>query len=167
MSTGRIVAGAVLLAALLFLSAFSTRAAEYLNSGILPNGSSCGLVNMLAGASAKANGMNTMPSATSEATAEQGRAFEDQVRSSYADFVARGADVATPERLIVPWPEITLPVPAVADHWEISPDGLTYTFHVRPTARWSNGDAVTARDFAYSFQRILSPALAAEYAYML
>jgi transcription-repair coupling factor (superfamily II helicase) len=41
-----------------------------------------------------------------DATAEQGRAFEDQVRSSYADLVARGADVAAPERLIVPWPAI-------------------------------------------------------------
>ena len=60
-----------------------------------------------------------------------------------------------------------LPVAAAAERWEISPDALTYTFHLRPTARWSNGDAVTAADFAYSFQRILSPGLASEYAYML
>jgi oligopeptide transport system substrate-binding protein len=59
------------------------------------------------------------------------------------------------------------PVPAVAERWEISPDALTYTFHLRPHARWSNGDPVTAHDFAYSIQRILSPALAAENAYML
>lgn len=60
-----------------------------------------------------------------------------------------------------------LPVPAVAERWEISADALTYTFHLRPTARWSNGEAVTAADFAYSIQRILSPSLASEYAYML
>lgn len=59
------------------------------------------------------------------------------------------------------------PVPAAASSWEISPDGLTYTFKLRPEAKWSNGDPVTAQDFLYSFQRILSPAFAAEYAYML
>ena len=59
------------------------------------------------------------------------------------------------------------PAPGVAEHWDISPDGLTYTFHLRPTAKWSNGDRVTAGDFVYSFQRILSPAFGATYAYML
>ncbi len=59
------------------------------------------------------------------------------------------------------------PVPAVAEKWEISPDGLIYTFHLRPTAKWSNGDRVTAGDFEYSFHRILSPALGSTYAYML
>ncbi|MSU67338.1 MAG: peptide ABC transporter substrate-binding protein [Opitutaceae bacterium] len=59
------------------------------------------------------------------------------------------------------------PVPGVAERWDISPDGLTYTFHLRPTATWSNGDRVTAGDFAYSFQRLLSPALGSTYAYML
>src|SRR5438132_34896 len=58
-------------------------------------------------------------------------------------------------------------VPGVADRWEVSPDGLVYTFHLRPEARWSNGDRVTAVDFAYSFQRILTPALGSGYAYML
>ncbi len=59
------------------------------------------------------------------------------------------------------------PLPGVADRWDISPDGLVYTFHLRPEARWSNGDPVTAHDFAYSFQRMLTPALASEYSYML
>jgi oligopeptide transport system substrate-binding protein len=59
------------------------------------------------------------------------------------------------------------PVPGVAASWDISPDGLVYTFHLRDNARWSNGDAVTADDFVRSYQRILTPELAAEYAYML
>ncbi len=64
--------------------------------------------------------------------------------------------------------EITVqPVPAVADRWEVSPDGLRYTFHLRSDARWSNGDPVTAEDFAFSFQRILSPKFGAQYSYML
>jgi oligopeptide transport system substrate-binding protein len=58
-------------------------------------------------------------------------------------------------------------LPGVAGHWEVSADGLVYIFHLRPDARWSNGDPVTSLDFAYAFRRILTPALGAEYAYML
>jgi len=57
--------------------------------------------------------------------------------------------------------------PGVAESWELSEDGRSYTFHFDPDARWSNGDPVTAQDFLYSFERILSPALGAPYAYML
>ena len=59
------------------------------------------------------------------------------------------------------------PVPAVAESWDVSPDGLVYTFHLRPNARWSNGDPVTAHDFAFAFQRILLPKFGATYCYML
>lgn len=58
-------------------------------------------------------------------------------------------------------------LPGVAERWETSPDGLVTTFHLRADARWSNGDPVTARDFAYSFQRMLTPAFGASYSYML
>src|SRR5205823_1403508 len=58
------------------------------------------------------------------------------------------------------------PVPAVAERWEVSPDGLEYTFHLRADARWSDGAPVTAADFVFSAQRILSPAFASEFAYM-
>lgn len=57
--------------------------------------------------------------------------------------------------------------PGVAKSWDISPDGLRYTLYLDPQARWSNGDPVTALDFLFSFERILSPALGAPYAYML
>jgi oligopeptide transport system substrate-binding protein len=53
-------------------------------------------------------------------------------------------------------------VPGVAERWEISADGLTYTFHLRANARWSNGDPVTAQDFRDSFLRVLDPALGCE-----
>ncbi|HXA13593.1 MAG TPA: peptide ABC transporter substrate-binding protein [Opitutaceae bacterium] len=59
------------------------------------------------------------------------------------------------------------PVPGVAKSWEISPDGLVYTFHLREEAQWSNGEPVTAQDFVRSYQRILTPTLASEYAYMI
>jgi oligopeptide transport system substrate-binding protein len=61
----------------------------------------------------------------------------------------------------------SLPITGTAEKWDVSNDGLVYTFHLRADARWSNGDPVTAADFAYSFERMLSPALAAEYSYML
>jgi oligopeptide transport system substrate-binding protein len=59
------------------------------------------------------------------------------------------------------------PRPGVAERWEVSDDGLIYTFHLRPDAKWSNGRPVTADDFAYSWRRVLTPETAAEYAYML
>lgn len=59
------------------------------------------------------------------------------------------------------------PVPGVAERWEVAADARTYTFHLRADARWSNGDPVTARDFLGSWRRMLTPSLAARYAYML
>ena len=57
-------------------------------------------------------------------------------------------------------------VPGNAESWDISDDGLTYTFHLRD-AKWSNGDAVTAADFVFGWQRAVDPANASEYSYML
>lgn len=53
--------------------------------------------------------------------------------------------------------------PGVAERWEMSPDGLRYTFHLRQNAVWSNGDPVTAEDFVYSWRRTALPATACEY----
>ncbi|MFA6961507.1 MAG: peptide ABC transporter substrate-binding protein [Opitutaceae bacterium] len=64
-------------------------------------------------------------------------------------------------------PKDAHPVPGVAESWEVSADKLTWTFHLRANARWSNGDPVIAPDFAYSYRRILSPNLASEYASIL
>ena len=47
-----------------------------------------------------------------------------------------------------------------AESWEISEDGLTYTFTMRDTAKWSNGDPVTANDFEWTYQRLLTPGAA-------
>ena len=58
-------------------------------------------------------------------------------------------------------------VPGVAEHWEVSPDGLVYTFQLRNNARWSNGDPVTADDFLRSWKRTLAPETGSEYAYQL
>ncbi|MDR7482296.1 MAG: peptide ABC transporter substrate-binding protein [Armatimonadota bacterium] len=54
----------------------------------------------------------------------------------------------------------------MAERWEVSRDGLTWTFFLR-AARWSNGQPVTAADFEYAWKRVLDPKLASEYAYQL
>ncbi|MCC6680038.1 MAG: peptide ABC transporter substrate-binding protein [Phycisphaeraceae bacterium] len=53
---------------------------------------------------------------------------------------------------------------AGAARWEVSEDGLSYTFHLRPEARWSNGDPVTAHDYIYAWRRAMTPDLATPYA---
>lgn len=57
-------------------------------------------------------------------------------------------------------------IPGVAERWETSSDGLTWTFHLRPT-RWSDGVPVTADDFVYAYRRILDPETGSPYAYMV
>ncbi len=56
-----------------------------------------------------------------------------------------------------------LPVPGMATSWDVSPDGLTWTFHLRE-AVWSDGVPVTADDFVFSLRRLLAPETAGEYA---
>ncbi len=56
------------------------------------------------------------------------------------------------------------PRPGVAERWEISPDGLTYVFHLRANAAWSDGTRVTAQDFEYGARRLLAPRLGAAHA---
>ncbi|MEL7447333.1 MAG: peptide ABC transporter substrate-binding protein [Pseudomonadota bacterium] len=59
------------------------------------------------------------------------------------------------------------PYPGVAESWESNDDFTVWTFNLRDDAKWTNGDPVVAGDFVYSWERILSPALGAEYAEML
>lgn len=56
--------------------------------------------------------------------------------------------------------------PGVAEEWEISDDQLTYTFHLREDANWSNGDPVTAADFEFAWKYMLDPANKSEAAFL-
>jgi oligopeptide transport system substrate-binding protein len=58
------------------------------------------------------------------------------------------------------------PVPGAAKSWETSPDGLVWTFRLRPS-KWSDGVPVTADDFVFGMQRTLDPKTASIYAYLL
>jgi oligopeptide transport system substrate-binding protein len=53
--------------------------------------------------------------------------------------------------------------PGLAEKWDISPDGLTYTFHLRSGLKWSDGSPFSAKDFEYSFKRLFDPATASPY----
>jgi oligopeptide transport system substrate-binding protein len=59
------------------------------------------------------------------------------------------------------------PVLAAADQCTVSADGLTYRFHLRTAARWSNGDPLVAEDFAAAWRRLVDPRTGAQYAQLL
>lgn len=71
------------------------------------------------------------------------------------------------EGLVAEDPVDLHPVPGLAARWTIASDLLTYTFYLRPEAKWSNGDPLTSADFLAAWQRILTPSLGAENAGML
>ena len=56
------------------------------------------------------------------------------------------------------------PIPGAAQSWSLSPDGTTWTFHIRKH-RWSDGVTVTSHDFAFAWRRLLDPRTATPYAY--
>jgi len=58
-------------------------------------------------------------------------------------------------------------VPGCAEKWDISDDGKVYTFHLRDNLKWSDGSPLTAQDFVYSIQRVLTPATTAQYLNMV
>ncbi len=69
---------------------------------------------------------------------------------------------------LVRYDPVTLdPLPGVAKRWELADDGVTYTFHLRAEAMWSDGRPLTAHDFYGSYQRILAPELGSENAEQL
>ncbi|MEO6873752.1 MAG: peptide ABC transporter substrate-binding protein [Opitutaceae bacterium] len=74
---------------------------------------------------------------------------------------------ALSEGLVAPSPDNAPPHPAAAESWELSSDGLTYTFHLRHDAHWSNGVLVSSSDFIASYRRVLTPATAAPKAPLL
>ena len=67
------------------------------------------------------------------------------------------------EGLCVSDPKTLAPLPGQAYRWDVSADKRTYTFHMRPHLEWSDGTPLTARDFLWSWRRVLTPATAARY----
>lgn len=63
--------------------------------------------------------------------------------------------------------ENDVPQPGAAESVDVSDDGTVYTFHLREDGIWSNGDPVTANDFSFAWQTVLTDTTASDYAYML
>lgn len=64
-------------------------------------------------------------------------------------------------------PATLQPLPGCAEWWDVTKDGLVYTFHLRKGLKFSNGEPLTAEDFRWSWERALSPQTASQYADML
>jgi oligopeptide transport system substrate-binding protein len=73
-------------------------------------------------------------------------------------------DIGLFEGLMQLDPKTAQPIPGLAQSWDISPDGCTYTFHLRTNLVWSAGEPITADDVVYSWLRAASPATASDYA---
>jgi oligopeptide transport system substrate-binding protein len=58
-------------------------------------------------------------------------------------------------------------IPGAAARWEVSENGMLYTFYLQEKGRWSDGTKVTANDFVYAIRRALSPETASDYAFIL
>jgi oligopeptide transport system substrate-binding protein len=71
------------------------------------------------------------------------------------------------EGLTTPDAQTLAPEPAMATRWEMSEDGRTYTFHIRPGVTWSDGSPLDANDFLYSWRRVLAPETGSKYAGLL
>lgn len=70
------------------------------------------------------------------------------------------------EGLVQKDPKTLEVIPAAAESWTVNELGTFYTFKIRKSAKWSNGDAVTAHDFSWSWWRALQPALGNQYVFM-
>lgn len=66
---------------------------------------------------------------------------------------------------LIAFDENLKPIPGAAESWEISDDGLVWTFKIREDANWSDGKPVTAGDFEYAWKRAVAPETGCEYAY--
>ena len=85
----------------------------------------------------------------------------DPGQETYTYEAAVGRNVFEP--LLTPKSDLSDVQPAAAEKYDVSSDGLTYTFHLRTNAKWSDGQPVKGADFVYGWKRLLNPALAAGY----
>lgn len=92
------------------------------------------------------------------------QSLDPHVASSTPDYLIIGAIM---EPLVGLDPATLEPRPGVAERWSVDPDGLGATFHLRKSARWSNGDPVTAGDFVFAWRRALNPRLGNQLAEVL
>src|SRR5262249_3381125 len=101
---------------------------------------------------------------TQEITINALQGEPDNLDPNRSSFATEAAVIRQVFETLLVFDKDLKPVPGAAAGFDVSQDGKTYTFHLKPDARWSDGKPVTAKDWVYSFKRILDPATAAEYA---
>ncbi|MCR4694407.1 MAG: peptide ABC transporter substrate-binding protein [Pseudobutyrivibrio sp.] len=129
-----------------------------------------GMAGCGAGSDTGAAAENDAPQATGEATSDLNVMIETAVESLDPQQATDGTSfevIADYTDGLMQMDAEGNPVNALAESYEVSEDGCTYTFKIRDDANWSNGDPVTANDFVFAWQRAVDPAVASEYAYML
>ena len=104
------------------------------------------------------------PSGDQEITVNALQGEPDNLDPNRSSFSTEGAVISRVFEPLLTFDKDLKPVPAAASSYDISPDGKTYTFHLRQGAEYSDGQPVRAQDFEYSFKRILDPSIAADYA---
>ncbi|HYM96177.1 MAG TPA: peptide ABC transporter substrate-binding protein [Candidatus Sulfotelmatobacter sp.] len=106
---------------------------------------------------------NLAPAAQQNITANDGTEPNsyDPTQQTYTYEAGVGRNVF--EALLKSKPDLSDVQAAAAKSYDVSSDGLTYTFHLQPNAKWSDGKPVTASDWVYGYQHFLNPALAAGY----
>ena len=107
------------------------------------------------------------PSGTQEITVNALQGEPDNLDPNRSNFATEAAVIRQVFEPLLTFDKDLKPGPGAASSYDVSSDGKTYTFHLRQGARWSDGQPVTAKDFVYSFKRILDPATAADYASFL
>jgi oligopeptide transport system substrate-binding protein len=127
-----------------------------------------------AAATEAASAAATTAAATATAAAQEGKALNVMIEVEVESLDPQVAQDGTSFEVIADFTDGLMQmdatgksVPALAESYDVSADGLTYTFHLRKDAKWSNGDPVTADDFVFGWQRAVDPKIASEYAYML
>jgi oligopeptide transport system substrate-binding protein len=104
------------------------------------------------------------PSGPQEITVNALQGEPDTIDPSHSSFATEAAVIRQVFEPLLAFDKDLKPAPAAASSFDTSPDGKTYTFHLRQGAKYSDGQPVSAKDFVYSFQRLLNPDTAAEYA---
>jgi oligopeptide transport system substrate-binding protein len=104
------------------------------------------------------------PSGPQEITVNALQGEPDNLDPNRSSFATEAAVIRQVFEPLLVFDKDLKPVAGAASSYDVSTDGKTYTFHLRAGAKWSDGQPVTAKDFVYSFKRLLDPATASDYA---
>lgn len=144
---------------------------DYYRRGVISRRQFVKLTAMLGGAAAAAPAILCEPEPAAAALAPA-----DKQVLRYPDFEPLNFDPATmesrPEILagmalfdpLLAFDDAGQAVPVAVRSWDVSKNGLIYTFHLRSGMQWSDGHPVTASDYDYAWKRVVDPAVASDYA---